>query len=40
MKTFIDDKPILRYALITFGVIIGSFVGTISATLLLGVILK
>ena len=40
MKTFNDDKPILRYSLIIFGVIIGSFFGTISATILLGVILK
>ena len=40
MKTFIDDKPILRYSLIIFGVIMGSFLGTISATLLLGVLLK
>ena len=40
MKTFNDDKPLLRYALLGFGVIACSFVGTISAVLLIGVLFK
>jgi hypothetical protein len=40
MKIFADDRPILRYLIIIFGVIIGLFLGTISVTLLLGVLLK
>lgn len=40
MKTFIDDRPILRYSLIIASVLIGSFVGTVSAILLVAVLLK
>ena len=40
MKTFTDDKPLLRYALLGFGVVVCSFLGTISAILLIGVLFK
>jgi hypothetical protein len=40
MKTFQDDNPLLRYAILFVGSIIGSFVGAISGVLLFGVIFK
>ena len=40
MKTFLDDRPILRYTLIIAGAVMGSFVGTVSAILLIAVLLK
>lgn len=40
MKTFQDDKPLLHIVLILLGVIVGSFIGTISAVLLLGTLLS
>jgi hypothetical protein len=39
-KTFSTDNPLLRYYLIALGFIVCSFIGTISAILLLGVIFK
>jgi hypothetical protein len=38
MKTFNTDKPILRYFLLGFGFAIGTFTGTVAATLLYGVL--
>ena len=40
MKTFLDDRPILRYCFIIAGVLVGSFVGTVSAILLVAILLK
>jgi len=40
MKTFLTDRPILRYSFFGIGFIICSFLGTISAIILLGVIFK
>jgi hypothetical protein len=40
MKTFKDDKPLLRYTILFLGTIIGSFVGAISGLLLFGTLLK
>lgn len=40
MKTFEEDRPILRYSLMIVTIIISSFVGTISAALLFGVLFK
>lgn len=38
MKTFLTDKPILRYSLLALGFLICSFTGTLAAILLFGVI--
>lgn len=40
MKTFNDDKPIYRYLFLFTGALIGSFTGAITATILIGVLLK
>jgi hypothetical protein len=40
MKTFISDKPVLRYLFLFIGLIIGSFTGCTAAIILLGVIFK
>lgn len=40
MKTFLDEHPLISYAIITASVLIGSFVGTISAVLLIAYLLK
>jgi hypothetical protein len=40
MKTFDSDKPILRYILLSVGILMASFTGTISALLLFFVIFK
>jgi len=38
MKTFNADKPILRYSLIFLGFVVASFVGSVTALLLVAVI--
>ena len=40
MKTFLSDRPILRYSFLFLGLIVGSFTGCIAAIILLGVIFK
>jgi hypothetical protein len=40
MKQFETDKPYLRYFLLTLGVLMASFIGTIAGILLIGSIFK
>lgn len=40
MKTFLTDRPILRYSLMMVCGVIGSFTGTTAAILLFGVLFK
>lgn len=40
MKTFFTDKPFIRYTLLTLGVCIASFVGSIAGILLISILLK
>jgi len=39
-KTFLTDKPLLRYSLFMFGVVISAFTGATAAILLFGVLFK